>query len=120
MRELQAIFEAPPRVRSYRALCSCRYLTARVMQYGKSLNWTDESYTTHDVASVFRRYLTQMPVRHFVVDRYRLLISTQEPVIPHDLYHSVSRTSAPVQRRVKLKCSPLTLVSRCVRFVLMV
>ncbi|KAJ7096515.1 Rho GTPase activation protein [Mycena belliarum] len=54
MRELQALFEAPPR-------------------YGKSLDWKQESYTTHDVASVFRRYLTQMP----------------EPVIPHDMYHAV-------------------------------
>ncbi|KAJ7650048.1 Rho GTPase activation protein [Roridomyces roridus] len=50
MRELQALFETPPR-------------------YGKSLDWKQESYTTHDVASVFRRYLTQMP----------------EPVIPHDI-----------------------------------
>ncbi|EPQ54208.1 Rho GTPase activation protein [Gloeophyllum trabeum ATCC 11539] len=52
MRELQAIFETPPR-------------------YGKNLDWKKEHYTTHDVASVFRRYLTQMP----------------EPVIPHDMYH---------------------------------
>ncbi|KAF8269898.1 Rho GTPase activation protein [Lactarius quietus] len=51
MRELQAIFETPPR-------------------YGKSLDWKTENYTTHDVASVFRRYLTLMP----------------EPVIPYDLY----------------------------------
>ncbi|KAL4072736.1 Rho GTPase activation protein [Scleroderma yunnanense] len=52
MRDLQAAFEAPPR-------------------YGKGLDWKSEHYTTHDVASVFRRYLTQMP----------------EPVIPHDMYH---------------------------------
>ncbi|KAJ8693076.1 GTPase activating protein (GAP) for Rho1p [Pleurotus ostreatus] len=52
MRELQAAFETPPR-------------------YGKSLDWKQETYTPHDVASVFRRYLTQMP----------------EPVIPHNLYH---------------------------------
>ncbi|KAF8556233.1 Rho GTPase activation protein [Imleria badia] len=52
MRDLQAAFETPPR-------------------YGKSLDWKSEHYTTHDVASVFRRYLTQMP----------------EPVIPHDMYH---------------------------------
>ena len=32
------------------------------LQYGKNLDWKNESYTTHDVASVFRRYLTQMPV----------------------------------------------------------
>ncbi|KAF5382185.1 hypothetical protein D9615_004438 [Tricholomella constricta] len=52
MRELQAKFETPPR-------------------YGKNIDWKNETYTTHDVASVFRRYLTQMP----------------EPVIPHDMYH---------------------------------
>ncbi|KIM84162.1 hypothetical protein PILCRDRAFT_818484 [Piloderma croceum F 1598] len=52
MRDLQAEFEAAPR-------------------YGKSLDWKKENYTTHDVASVFRRYLTQMP----------------EPVIPHDMYY---------------------------------
>ncbi|OCH93040.1 Rho GTPase activation protein [Obba rivulosa] len=52
MRELQAAFETPPR-------------------YGKNLDWKQEHYTTHDVASVFRRFLTQMP----------------ESVIPHDMYH---------------------------------
>ncbi|KAF9065074.1 Rho GTPase activation protein [Rhodocollybia butyracea] len=52
MRDLQAIFEAPPR-------------------YGKSLDWKQSPYTAHDVASVFRRYLTRMP----------------EPVIPYDMYH---------------------------------
>ncbi|KAH8100982.1 Rho GTPase activation protein [Cristinia sonorae] len=53
MRELQAAFETPPR-------------------YGKNMDWKKEQYTTHDVASVFRRFLTQMP----------------EPVIPHDMYFS--------------------------------
>ena len=43
MRELQALFETPPK-------------------YGKNIDWKKEHYTTHDVASVFRRYLTQMPV----------------------------------------------------------
>ncbi|KAF9451895.1 Rho GTPase activation protein [Macrolepiota fuliginosa MF-IS2] len=52
MRELQLVFETPPK-------------------YGKNLDWKQETYTSHDVASVFRRYLTQMP----------------EPVIPHRLYH---------------------------------
>ncbi|KAI6108022.1 Rho GTPase activation protein [Pisolithus sp. B1] len=52
MRDLQAAFEKPPR-------------------FGKDLDWKKEHYTTHDVASVFRRYLTQMP----------------EPVIPHHMYH---------------------------------
>ncbi|KZP00384.1 Rho GTPase activation protein [Calocera viscosa TUFC12733] len=59
MRDLQATFEKPPR-------------------YGKSLDWKKEHYTTHDVASVFRRYLTQMP----------------EPVIPHQLYHQFRDTMA--------------------------
>ncbi|KIL67540.1 hypothetical protein M378DRAFT_9318 [Amanita muscaria Koide BX008] len=53
MRELQASFEATPR-------------------YGKDLDWKQESYTAHDVASVFRRYLNRMP----------------EPVIPYSMYHS--------------------------------
>ncbi|KAG8741389.1 hypothetical protein FRC10_002909 [Ceratobasidium sp. 414] len=53
MRDLQTLFESPPR-------------------YGKDLNWRNESYTSHDVASVFRRYLTQMP----------------EPVIPNEQYHN--------------------------------
>lgn len=53
MRELQAAFESPPR-------------------YGKNLDWKKEHYTAHDVASVFRRYLTQMP----------------ESVIPHSMYHN--------------------------------
>ncbi|KAG9050182.1 hypothetical protein FS837_007080 [Tulasnella sp. UAMH 9824] len=52
MRELQTLFDTPPR-------------------YGKDLDWSKKQFTTHDVASVFRRYLTQMP----------------EPVIPHDRYH---------------------------------
>ncbi|KAI0070459.1 Rho GTPase activation protein [Panus rudis PR-1116 ss-1] len=54
MRELQEEFERPPR-------------------YGKNLDWSKKMYTPHDVASVFRRFLTQMP---------------QEPVIPHSMYHS--------------------------------
>ncbi|KAI6042560.1 Rho GTPase activation protein [Pisolithus marmoratus] len=56
MRDLQAAFENPPR-------------------FGKDLDWKKEHYTTHDVASVFRRYLTQMP----------------EPVIPHHMYHDVTK-----------------------------
>lgn len=52
MRDLQAKFETPPR-------------------YGKDLNWKEEVFTPHDVASVFRRYLTQMP----------------ETVIPFSMYH---------------------------------
>ncbi|KAJ7067086.1 Rho GTPase activation protein [Mycena amicta] len=58
MRELQALFETPPSSRT-----------------GNRLTGSKESYTTHDVASVFRRYLTQMP----------------EPVIPHAMYHAVTK-----------------------------
>ncbi|KAG6819526.1 hypothetical protein H0H93_011029 [Arthromyces matolae] len=58
-RELQAIFERPP-------------------EYGRKMNWALESFTTHDVASVFRRYLTHMP----------------EPVIPHNMYNSFRDTLA--------------------------
>lgn len=52
MRDLQERFESPPR-------------------YGKDLNWKEEAFTPHDVASVFRRYLTQMP----------------EAVVPFNMYH---------------------------------
>ncbi|QRW04146.1 Rho-GTPase-activating protein [Ceratobasidium sp. AG-Ba] len=65
MRELQTLFESPPR-------------------YGKDLNWKNESYTSHDVASVFRRYLTQMP----------------EPVIPTEQYHSFRAALAKQPRDV--------------------
>jgi hypothetical protein len=84
MRELQALFETPPRVRSFFQLDALLTTT----QYGKSLDWKQESYTTHDVASVFRRYLTQMPVRYMA----RFLChphTPQEPVIPHGMYHAV-------------------------------
>lgn len=53
MRDLQVAFESPPR-------------------YGKTLNWKRGLYTNHDIAGVFRSYLSQMP----------------EPVIPYDMYHS--------------------------------
>ncbi|KAF5359605.1 hypothetical protein D9756_003102 [Leucocoprinus leucothites] len=79
MRELQQQFETPPK-------------------YGKNLDWKQETYTTHDVASVFRRYLTQMPVRPTIPQSPRppriyaslltLAIFLQEPVIPHRLYHN--------------------------------
>ncbi|KAG8822861.1 hypothetical protein FRC17_009450 [Serendipita sp. 399] len=44
MRELQTIFETPPR-------------------YGKNIQWEEHAFTPHDVASVFRRFLTYMPVK---------------------------------------------------------
>jgi hypothetical protein len=43
MRELQIIFETPPR-------------------YGKNIQWQEQQFTPHDVASIFRRFLTSMPV----------------------------------------------------------
>lgn len=46
-------------------LCN-KQLMACVSQYGKDLDWKQENYTTHDAASVFRRYLTQMPVSFFL------------------------------------------------------
>ncbi|KAH8831440.1 Rho GTPase activation protein [Flagelloscypha sp. PMI_526] len=57
MRELQLQFELPPR-------------------YGKQIDWAKETYTPHDVASVFRRFLTQMP----------------EPVIPLRFYDDFRST----------------------------
>ncbi|TFY51896.1 hypothetical protein EVG20_g10789 [Dentipellis fragilis] len=68
MRELQAIFETPPRVRGCRPPSpSSSSLIA--VQYGKSLDWKNENYTPHDVASVFRRYLTQMPFRDAIAKK---------------------------------------------------
>ncbi|OCF75947.1 rho GTPase activator [Kwoniella mangroviensis CBS 8886] len=51
MRELQTLFDTPPK-------------------YGKNVDWKSLPYTTHDVATIFRRFLTQMP----------------EPIIPFDFY----------------------------------
>lgn len=45
MRELQTIFETPPR-------------------YGKNIQWQEHAFTPHDVASIFRRFLTFMPVSY--------------------------------------------------------
>ena len=77
MRELQAIFETPPKVSFSGSrlerfgryvcfwivlmLCLCPFISP-TSQYGKNLDWKQENFTTHDVASVFRRYLTMMPV----------------------------------------------------------
>uniref|UniRef100_A0A8H8CLS0 pyranose dehydrogenase (acceptor) n=1 Tax=Psilocybe cubensis TaxID=181762 RepID=A0A8H8CLS0_PSICU len=76
MRDLQAIFESPPRLLPsplpMLVILFDKLPGIRIgCTYGKSLDWKQETYTTHDVASVFRRYLTQMP----------------EPVIPYDMYH---------------------------------
>lgn len=102
MRDLQALFETPPKVcrasRVHPRSNSMRRLLPEpftdmlhysiallpssttyhsigriVTQYGKNLDWKKEVYTPHDVASVFRRYLTMMP----------------EPVIPYNLYSKV-------------------------------
>jgi hypothetical protein len=65
-------------------------------QYGKSLDWKNEQFTTHDVASVFRRYLTQMPVcdhRTYILARMLSLYFHQEPVIPYNMYHDASSLS---------------------------
>lgn len=52
MRDLQVVFQTPPR-------------------YGKNIDWKAETFTNHDVATLFRRYLVKMP----------------EPVVPSHLYH---------------------------------
>jgi hypothetical protein len=62
MRDLQAAFESPPRVSPKYPHPSPYSSTIFSVQYGKSLDWKKESYTTHDIASVFQRYLAQMPV----------------------------------------------------------
>ena len=62
MRDLQAAFESPPDVR-LQITSSFPYSSIVFsVQYGRSLEWKKESYTTHDIASVFRRYLAQLPV----------------------------------------------------------
>lgn len=43
-------------------------------KYGKRLDWKKHAYGPHDVATILRRYLTQMP----------------EPIVPCELYHEVS------------------------------
>lgn len=39
----------------------------RPSQYGKYIDWDTVPHTTHDVATIFRRFLTQMPVNLFPV-----------------------------------------------------
>nr|XP_031864086.1 uncharacterized protein CI109_000730 [Kwoniella shandongensis]KAA5531158.1 hypothetical protein CI109_000730 [Kwoniella shandongensis] len=51
MRELQTLFDSGPK-------------------YGKNVDWKSLPYTTHDVATIFRRFLTQMP----------------EPIVPFEFY----------------------------------
>jgi hypothetical protein len=102
MRELQALFETPPRVCVFYILLVYTHSGA---QYGKSLDWKQESYTTHDVASVFRRYLTQMPVRAPVL-ALNVTDSHQEPVIPHAMYHAV-RDALCACARIRLWCALL-------------
>ncbi|CDZ98175.1 Rho GTPase-activating protein [Phaffia rhodozyma] len=57
MAEIQAIFDSPPK-------------------YGKNIDWEQVHHTTHDVATIFRRFLTQMP----------------EPVIPDSFYQDFRNT----------------------------
>lgn len=78
MKELQAVFDNGPKVGRWSCLVrDLGELTDAFgghAQYGKNLDWKKTSYTTHDVATILRRYLTQMP----------------EPIVPHELYHDVS------------------------------
>ncbi|TXT15604.1 hypothetical protein VHUM_00107 [Vanrija humicola] len=58
MRDLQATFDEAP-------------------TYGGDLDWPHTSYSPHDIATIFRRYLTQMP----------------EPVVPHAFYDKFRNAS---------------------------
>ncbi|KAL1413579.1 GTPase activating protein (GAP) for Rho1p [Vanrija albida] len=58
MRDLQATFDEGP-------------------SYGGDLDWPSTSYSPHDIATIFRRYLTQMP----------------EPVVPHAFYDKFRNAS---------------------------
>jgi GTPase-activating protein SAC7 len=51
MKELQTIFDSPPK-------------------YGKDLVWT--TYSVHDAASVFRRYLCMIPVGCYALSKYNI------------------------------------------------
>ena len=64
MRELQAIFATQARFRFFPHTLA----PYTAVQYGKSFDWKAEKYRTHDVASIFRRYLTLMPVRGSTLD----------------------------------------------------
>lgn len=55
--------------RRRRGLCS-----AHVPQFGADIEWDATNFSPHDVATIFRRFLTQMP----------------EPVIPVAFYNHVS------------------------------
>ncbi|KAK1927239.1 Rho GTPase activator [Papiliotrema laurentii] len=60
MRDLQAIFDNGPK-------------------YGKNIDWRSLPYTSHDVATIFRRFLTQMP----------------EPIIPYNFYQTFRQSLQP-------------------------
>lgn len=74
MKDIQALFDSPPKVRlrrPRRARARARARAQRVLtpglalclsQYGKYIDWDAVPHTTHDVATIFRRFLTQMPV----------------------------------------------------------
>jgi hypothetical protein len=114
MRELQAIFETPPRVRASPLFLS---FPADAVQYGKSLDWKDEKFTTHDVASVFRRYLTQMPVRA----RRACLAAPARPADPRrrsPLYPSICiMTCVPPASGPAIRAAhPRAAVPKCPRY----
>ncbi|TIA73209.1 hypothetical protein E3P81_00237 [Wallemia ichthyophaga] len=61
MKELQAIFESPPK-------------------FGKNLDWKKYAFNSHDVASVLRRYLTLMPepvIPHEFYDNFRSILKSK-------------------------------------------
>ncbi|KAI0247642.1 Rho GTPase activation protein [Lactifluus subvellereus] len=73
-RDLQAVFETPPR-------------------YGKSLDWKQENYTSYDVATVFCRYLSRLPEPVIPYDLYfppynqETVIATYKRLI-HSMAHA--------------------------------
>lgn len=63
IKELEQIFDSRPR---YLCRLNGRFLHADLpapSSYGKNLTW--DSFSVHDAASVFRRYLNMLPVRLF-------------------------------------------------------
>jgi hypothetical protein len=86
MRDLQVRFDEGPKVSNDdEALDNDGTLT---QQYGIDLNWETSPYTPHDVATILRRYLTQM----------------SEPVIPFQYYNAfraVQVSDHPPEQKVR-------------------
>ena len=98
MRELQAAFESPPRVCTP---LSCRlspFLSALrscgVMFYSTGRTWTGKrSSIQHTTSQAFSDDTSLRCLYVLTLDTFharRLTDISQEPVIPHDMYHLVS------------------------------